>query len=40
VFGKVVEGLDVIDTIADQPTGMMDRPVDEVVLERIEVVRV
>ena len=40
VFGQVVEGLDVIDTIAEQPTGMMDRPVDEVVLQRVEVVRV
>jgi peptidyl-prolyl cis-trans isomerase A (cyclophilin A) len=39
VFGRVVEGLDVIDTIADQPTGMMDRPVDAVVLERVEVLR-
>ena len=39
VFGRVVEGLEVIDTIAAQPTGMMDRPVDPVLLERVEVYR-
>jgi len=30
VFGKVVEGLDVIDKIADQPTGANDRPVKDI----------
>ena len=40
VFGRVIEGVDVIHAIAAQPTGMMDRPVDEVVLERVEVDRI
>ena len=39
VFGRVVEGLDIIDTIASQPTGMMDRPIEPIVLERVEVLR-
>ena len=30
VFGKVVEGLSVIDTIARQPTDRMDRPVEDI----------
>ena len=39
VFGKVVEGLEVIDTIADQPTGFQDRPVNDIVLEKVEIFR-
>lgn len=40
VFGRVIDGVEVIHAIAAQPTGMMDRPVDEVVLERVEVDRI
>ena len=40
VFGKVVEGLDVIDKIASQPTGRSDRPVKDirmtVTLEKVQ----
>jgi peptidyl-prolyl cis-trans isomerase A (cyclophilin A) len=39
VFGRVVEGLEVIDRIAAVPSGPMDRPVEPVVLERVEVLR-
>jgi peptidyl-prolyl cis-trans isomerase A (cyclophilin A) len=39
VFGKVVEGLDIIDSIASVPKGPMDRPVEDVVLNEIEVFR-
>lgn len=39
VFGRVIEGLEVIDAIAAQPTGANDRPFEPVVLERVEVLR-
>jgi cyclophilin family peptidyl-prolyl cis-trans isomerase len=34
VFGKVVEGMDVVDTIAAVPTGAADKPVENVVLTK------
>lgn len=37
VFGHVVEGLDVVDEIADVKTGAQDKPVEDVVIESIEV---
>ena len=39
VFGRVVEGLEVIDAIAGVPKGPMDRPSDDVVLNEVEVYR-
>ena len=39
VFGKVVEGLDVIDTIANVATGPGDRPLEDVVLQEVEIYR-
>ena len=39
VFGKVVEGLDVIDKIAGVSTGEANKPVEEVRIERIEIFR-
>jgi cyclophilin family peptidyl-prolyl cis-trans isomerase len=36
VFGRVTEGMDVVDTIAQVQTGGADRPVDDVVIERID----
>lgn len=36
-FGKVVEGMDVVDRIAATPTGWADKPVTPVVIEKIEV---
>ncbi len=42
VFGRVVEGMDVIDKIRQQPTGRRgmhsDVPVEDVILERAEVI--
>jgi peptidyl-prolyl cis-trans isomerase B (cyclophilin B) len=35
VFGEVVEGLDVVDAIAAQPTGQNDVPAEEIRLLRI-----
>jgi peptidyl-prolyl cis-trans isomerase A (cyclophilin A) len=37
IFGEVTEGYDVVEAIAKAPTGAQDRPVDEVVIERIDV---
>lgn len=37
VFGQVVEGMDVVDSIADVPTGMQDMPTDDVKIEIINV---
>ena len=36
VFGKVTDGMDVVDTIAQLPRDGMDRPNDEVTIERVE----
>jgi peptidyl-prolyl cis-trans isomerase A (cyclophilin A) len=35
IFGQVVEGFDVVDEIARQPTGSHDRPVSDVVIEDV-----
>ena len=36
VFGRVTDGMDVVDTISQVETGPADRPVDDVVIERID----
>ncbi len=37
IFGQVYEGFDVIDTIADVQTNPMDKPLEDVVIESVEV---
>ena len=37
VFGEVVDGMDVVETIGSVPTAAQDRPVDDVLLERVEI---
>jgi peptidyl-prolyl cis-trans isomerase A (cyclophilin A) len=37
IFGQVTEGYDVVEAISKLPTAQMDHPVDEVVLERIDI---
>ena len=37
IFGQVTEGYDVVEAISNLPTGPMDRPADEVVIERIDI---
>ncbi len=37
VFGRVVAGMDVVDAIANTATDAADRPVEEVIIERVEV---
>ena len=36
-FGKVIEGLDVVDDIASVETGFQDAPVEKVIREKVEV---
>lgn len=36
-FGKVVEGMDVVDEIAETETGFMDRPVNEQVMKKVTI---
>jgi peptidyl-prolyl cis-trans isomerase B (cyclophilin B) len=36
VFGEVVDGMDAIDSIENTPTGARDKPVDDAVIERVE----
>jgi cyclophilin family peptidyl-prolyl cis-trans isomerase len=36
VFGEVVSGMDAVDSIENTPTGARDKPVDDAVIERVE----
>ena len=37
VFGEVIEGMDVVDAIQNVKTGRADRPVENVVIEKVTV---
>ena len=37
IFGEVTDGLDVVDTIAQNPTGPQDRPFDPVTINSVKV---
>jgi len=37
VFGRVTDGMDVVDTISDLDTDARDRPREDVVIERVDV---
>jgi len=37
IFGEVTDGLDVVDTIAQNPTGPQDRPFEPVTINAVEV---
>ncbi len=39
VFGKVVVGMDVIDSIAAVPTGPGDLPIDSVIMKKVSIIR-
>lgn len=39
VFGKVIKGMDVVKKIGDTPTGAMDRPRTDVVINSVEIKR-
>jgi peptidyl-prolyl cis-trans isomerase B (cyclophilin B) len=36
VFGKVTSGMEAVDAIENTPTGARDKPVDDAVIERVE----
>ena len=38
VFGKIVDGMDVIQAIEGVPTGPGDKPLEPVIMESIEIV--
>jgi cyclophilin family peptidyl-prolyl cis-trans isomerase len=37
IFGRVTSGMDVVEAIGKVPTGRADRPVDDVVMEKVTV---
>ena len=37
IFGKVTDGMDIVDAIATAPTGAQDRPADPVTIDSIEI---
>lgn len=37
IFGEVTDGYDVVESIGKVSTGAMDRPADDVILERVEI---
>ena len=37
IFGEVTEGMDIVDAIATASTGAQDKPVADIVLERVEI---
>ncbi|MBA5628479.1 peptidylprolyl isomerase [Moheibacter lacus] len=39
IFGQVVDGLDVIDTIANVKKGAQDRPVEDVVINHVHIIK-
>ena len=39
VFGKVIEGLDVVMKIGDVKTGAQDRPVQDVVMKKVSIIK-
>lgn len=38
LFGEVTTGLDVVDAIQNTQTGAMDKPVEDIVIEKVEVI--
>ncbi len=38
LFGEVTEGMDIVNAIQDTPTAMGDKPVDDVVIEGVELI--
>ncbi len=39
VFGKVIDGMDIIRKIGTTPTGMQDKPVQDVVINKVKILR-
>lgn len=39
VFGQVINGMDIVDHIAESPVGQNDKPTDDIVISSIEIVK-
>ena len=39
IFGKITEGMDVVHKIGSTPTEFADRPLEDVVMEKVEIVK-
>ncbi len=39
VFGEVVEGMQVVDSIANTKTGAQDKPVNNIIMNKVEIIR-
>jgi peptidyl-prolyl cis-trans isomerase B (cyclophilin B) len=39
VFGQVIEGMDIVDKIADTPVGAQDKPEKDVIIKKIKVLK-
>lgn len=39
IFGKITEGMDIVHKIGSTPTDFMDRPLHEVVMEKVEILK-
>lgn len=39
VFGKVIEGMDIVKKIGSTATGPMDRPSNDIVIDKVEIIR-
>jgi peptidyl-prolyl cis-trans isomerase A (cyclophilin A) len=37
IFGEVMEGYDVVEALTSVPTGSQDRPIEDIVIDRIDV---
>lgn len=37
IFGKVSDGMDIVEKIAAAETGAMDRPVEDIIIEKVEI---
>jgi peptidyl-prolyl cis-trans isomerase A (cyclophilin A) len=37
IFGEIVDGMDVVDTISQVPTGPGDRPADDIMIESVQI---
>ena len=39
VFGKVIKGLDIVDVIANVPKGANDKPVEDILIKKVQILR-
>ncbi len=39
IFGKITEGMDIVHKIGSTPTDFMDRPLQDVVMEKVEILK-